>query len=112
MGETCNGVGGGCNMANTPLCGGRGGSQVAGGGGGYCASGCQGDAGTLGQGGASDGCAAAGGGGGGGYYGGGGGAHCSGGGGSSRIDFPGNSNASTTPGVHAGDGELTLVWRP
>ena len=55
---------------------------------------------------------AAGGGGGGGYYGGGGGAHCSGGGGSSRVDFPGNSNTSTSVGVHVGDGQLTLEWTP
>ena len=46
------------------------------------------------------------------YFGGGGGAHCSGGGGSSRVDFPGNTNTSTTTGVQLGDGELTLVWWP
>jgi hypothetical protein len=109
MGETCNGVNGGCNDAT---CGGRGGTQAAGGIGGVCNEDCVGAAGSLGQGGNSFGCAAAGGGGGGGYYGGGGGAHCSGGGGSSRVDFPGNSNTSTTPGMNAGDGQLTLVWRP
>lgn len=108
-GETCNGVGGGCN---DETCGGRGGTQLVGGIGGFCYDGCEGQPGTLGQGGTSDGCAAAGGGGGGGYYGGGGGAHCSGGGGSSRVDFPGNSNTSTTAGVHVGDGQLTLQWRP
>jgi hypothetical protein len=108
-GETCNGAGGGCN---DETCGGRGGTQLAGGVGGICAEDCVGAAGTLGQGGTSDGCAAAGGGGGGGYYGGGGGAHCSGGGGSSRVDFPGNSNTATTTGMNSGDGLLTLVWRP
>jgi hypothetical protein len=108
-GETCNGIGGGCV---DETCGGRGGTQLAGGIGGFCYMGCEGQAGTLGQGGTSDGCAAAGGGGGGGYYGGGGGAHCSGGGGSSRVAFPGNVGTSTTAGVRLGDGQLTLVWRP
>lgn len=109
IGETCNGIGGGCV---DETCGGRGGTQVDGGIGGFCYGECEGEPGALGQGGNSDGCAAAGGGGGGGYYGGGGGAHCSGGGGSSRVDFPGNVATSTTIGVQAGDGELTLVWRP
>jgi hypothetical protein len=108
-GETCNGVGGGCA---DETCGGRGGTQGAGGIGGFCYDGCEGQPGALGQGGNSYGCAAAGGGGGGGYYGGGGGAHCSGGGGSSRVDFPGNGNTSTTVGTNAGSGLLTLVWRP
>lgn len=108
-GETCSGVDGGCV---DETCGGRGGTQLTGGIGGFCYAGCEGQAGTLGQGGTSDGCAAAGGGGGGGYYGGGGGAHCSGGGGSSRVDFPGNVGTSTMAGVNVGDGQLTLVWRP
>jgi hypothetical protein len=108
-GETCNGVDGGCVDAT---CGGRGGTQSAGGIGGFCLDDCIGQAGSLGQGGTSDGCAAAGGGGGGGYYGGGGGAHCSGGGGSSRVDFPGNVGTSTAAGIQPGDGQLTLVWRP
>lgn len=107
-GETCNGIGGGCVDAT---CGGRGGTQMSGGIGGFCYEGCEGQPGSLGQGGDSDGCAAAGGGGGGGYYGGGGGAHCSGGGGSSRVDFPGNVATSTVAGANAGDGQLTLVWR-
>ncbi|MCA9651101.1 MAG: hypothetical protein H6712_33845 [Myxococcales bacterium] len=108
-GQTCDGVGGGCA---DETCGGRGGTQLAGGIGGFCYTGCEGQPGVLGVGGTSDGCAAAGGGGGGGYFGGGGGAHCSGGGGSSRVDFPGNTNTSTTTGVQLGDGELTLVWWP
>ncbi|MDP6943507.1 MAG: hypothetical protein QF464_05105, partial [Myxococcota bacterium] len=100
--------GGGCGGP----CGGGGGEQTAGGIGGYCYDECIGAAGTLGQGGASVGCAAAGGGGGGGYYGGGGGAHCSGGGGSSRVDFSGNTDTSTTGAVHLGDGQITVVWTP
>lgn len=108
QGETCNGVGGGCA---DETCGGRGGTQIAGGIGGFCFDSCEGQPGSLGLGGDSDGCAAAGGGGGGGYYGGGGGAHCSGGGGSSRVDFPGNTNTSTTAGVNLGNGQLTLTWR-
>lgn len=110
-GESADGVGGGCDTMLS-ACGGRGGTQDEGGIGGVCVKDCEGVAGTLGQGGTSDGCAAAGGGGGGGYYGGGGGAHCSGGGGSSRTDFAGNTNTEMTPGVHTGDGEITIVWRP
>jgi hypothetical protein len=108
VGQDGNPEGGGCN----DTCAGAGGTQVGGGAGGFCFDQCVGAAGSLGVGGDSVGCAAAGGGGGGGYYGGGGGGHCSGGGGSSRADFPGNSDASTNAGIHAGDGELTIMWLP
>ena len=107
-GGTCDGVGGGCG--DTDNCGGRGGTQTAGGIGGICTTDCEGADGSFGQGGQSAGCAAAGGGGGGGYYGGGGGGHCSGGGGSSYVAAPGNTNTSTTPGVHTGNGEITIIW--
>jgi hypothetical protein len=100
-------LGGGC----IDTCAGKGGTSVSGGAGGFCFEGCEGLPGELGIGGRGTGCAASGGGGGGGYYGGGGGGHCSAGGGSSRADFPGNTNASTTSAVQSGDGVITFTFR-
>ncbi|MFT5357498.1 MAG: hypothetical protein ACI9KE_004735 [Polyangiales bacterium] len=106
VGVDGNPTGGGCNAT----CAGAGGTQVAGGSGGVCLSGCEGMDGTLGLGGTAAGCAASGGGGGGGYYGGGGGAHCSAGGGSSRADFSGAAGSTTTAGVRAGDGQISITF--
>lgn len=66
------------------------------------------EAGTLGQGGAAYRDAQGSGGGGGGYYGGGGGSFNGGGGGSSYID--GLTDATTTMGVNAGNGSVTISW--
>lgn len=91
---------------------GKGGSQVAGGLGGFYTGNSQGSPnGTLGVGG--DGSPlntyCTGGGGGGGYYGGGGGYVSAGGGGSSYVAYPGNTSTSTTAGFRAGNGIITIT---
>ncbi len=92
---------------------GKGGSQVAGGiGGFYSGNGQAAPNGTLGVGGsgAPVNTYCTGGGGGGGYYGGGAGYVSAGGGGSSFASYPGNTATSTTAGFRAGNGVVTITY--
>lgn len=91
---------------------GKGGSQVAGGlGGFYSGNGGSSPNGTLGVGGNGSplDTYCTGGGGGGGYYGGGGGYVSAGGGGSSYVAYPGNTSTSTTASFRAGQGIVTIT---
>ncbi|MCC6600383.1 MAG: PKD domain-containing protein [Crocinitomicaceae bacterium] len=115
-GSSVGGVGGGLNGGDGggPNCGiyhmwGNGGTQSAGGEGGfngYVNVGCNG---TLGNGGGICNSYYGGGGGGGGYYGGGGGSLHGGGGGSSYVT-PGANGVTHTQGVQSGNGSITITY--
>ncbi len=92
---------------------GKGGTQIAGGiGGFYSGNGQSSPNGTLGVGGNASplNTYCTGGGGGGGYYGGGGGYVSAGGGGSSYVAYPGNTSTSTTASFRAGNGIVTITY--
>ncbi len=91
---------------------GFGGTQSAGGAGGfYSGNGQSAPSGTLGQGGDANpvNTYCTGGGGGGGYYGGGGGYVSAGAGGSSYISYPGSTSTSTTSGFRSGNGIVSIT---
>lgn len=92
---------------------GKGGTQIAGGAGGYYSgNGQSASNGVLGIGGDAGpvNTYCIGGGGGGGYYGGGGGYVSAGGGGSSWVAYPGSTNTSTTTGYQYGNGQIVISW--
>lgn len=94
---------------------GKGGTQSAGGLGGYYTGNSQSaGSGSLGQGGDAGppNTYCTGGAGGGGYYGGGGGYVSAGGGGSSYISYPGSTSTSTTAGTRSGNGIITITSVP
>ncbi|MES2397537.1 MAG: glycine-rich protein [Bacteroidota bacterium] len=108
--STCDngGNGGGLTGISYPVCAetaATGGTQSSGGAGGVWTGYAAGSAGVFGTGGDA-GSGTGGGGGGGGYYGGGGGGWGGGAGGSSLVPAGG----STTSGVQAGNGQVTITW--
>lgn len=94
---------------------GKGGTQSAGGIGGYYSGNNQSAGnGSFGQGGDAGppNTYCTGGGGGGGYYGGGGGYVSAGGGGSSYVSYPGSTSTSTVAGTNSGNGSVTITAIP